>query len=182
MLLAGGIGADGGVEGLADLQGGQAERDRDLGRAFAVGLGEHVGVHTDVPDVLGQSEQVVLRVTDVTAAARLLLEHATGLQGLRAQTRGVDPMQPDQPCDHGQEAEGDDPCQQTVARSPGVGQAHRAPGPPCPPEPRKAISRAVIRGLAEKRVTGDAAEGLIRIQTTCSGTGGLRASPMRCCR
>ena len=23
--------------------------------------------------------------------------HATGLQGLRAQTRGVDPMQPDQP-------------------------------------------------------------------------------------
>ena len=182
VLLAGGVGADGGLEGQADLGGGQAEGDGDLGRALAVGLGEHVGVDADVPDVFGQGEQVVLRVADVTASARLLLEHATGLQSLRAQTRGVDPMQPDQPYDHGQEAGGDDPCQQTVARSPGVGQAHRAPGPPCPPEPRKAISRAVIRGLAEKRMAGDAAEGETRIQTTCSGTGGLRASPMRCCR
>ena len=182
MLLAGAVDADGGLEGLTDLGGGQPEHDRDLRRALAVGLGEHVRIHADVPDVLGHGQQVVLRVADVTAAARLFLEHAAGLQGFRAQTRGVDPMQPDQPCDHDQEAGGDDPCQQTVARSPGVGQAHRAAGPPCPPEPRKAISRAVIRGLAEKRGTGDTADGVKRIQTTCSGTGGLRASPMRCCR
>ena len=182
MLLAVGVDALGGVEGQTDLGDGQAEHHRDFGRALAVGLGEHVRIHADVPDVLGDGEQVVLRVADVTAATWLRLKHAAGLQGLRAQTRGVDPMQPHQPCDHDQEAEGDDPCQQTVARSPGLGQAHRAAGPPCPPEPRKAISRAVIRGLAEKRETGDAAEGETRIQTTCSGTGGLRASPIRCCR
>ena len=142
------------VKGVREL----VERG-DLEGALAFALHEGIRVHADVPNVFGHREEVILGVADFSAAARDLLEHAAGLQGFRSQTRGVDPMQPDQPCNHGQEAEGNDPSQQTVARSPGVGQAHRERGPPCPPQEREAISRAVIRGLAESMGVGDATAG-----------------------
>jgi hypothetical protein len=121
LLLAGFVEAGDGLESQPHLRVRLPEDGRDLEGAFALSFDQGVRVHADIPDIFGDREQVILRVADLAAATRLLLEHAAGLQGFRAQTRGVDPMQPHQPRDHGQEAEGNGPCQQTVARSPGVG-------------------------------------------------------------
>ena len=84
LFFAGLVQARSRLESLADLGERQAKDGRNFKGAVRLALDERVRVHADIPNVIGHRQKVFLRVTDLSAAAWDLLQHAASLQGFRS--------------------------------------------------------------------------------------------------